>query len=64
MDPVVDTFGSLLNNVGALVTKTIDWIGDYAEAITDSPILVLSCVAVPLVGLGIRALSRLMSRKV
>lgn len=64
MDPVTDNFGNLLNWTGNLVTKVIDWMGDYADAIIDSPILVLGVVAVPLCGIGIGALARLLRRKV
>ena len=65
MDPVVVT-GSIeyyINAIDDLVTATVTWIGQFATKIASTPILVLSCVAVPLVGIGIRGLKRLMSSK-
>ena len=60
-DPVVTT--SILTDVGNLVTEAISWMGDFLAEITadESKILVTFVVAVPLVGLGIGLLKRLVS---
>lgn len=64
MDPVVlSPFEELIQKVGVFVTEAIDWVSDWAGAITSSNLLVLSCIAVPLAEFGIVALARLMRRK-
>ena len=55
---------ALISAVSSVVTAATGWVGDFATAITSSDLLVLSCVAVPLCGLGVGLLSRLMRRKV
>lgn len=51
----------ILDTAGQLVTKGIDWMGDFLSEITSdtSGILVTFVVAVPLVGLGVGLLKRL-----
>lgn len=51
----------ILETVGDLVTKGIDWMGDFLTEITNdtSGILITFVVAVPLVGLGVGLLKRL-----
>lgn len=61
----------LLTAVGSVVTAALGWVGDVAGAIVgtttvgdvttfDAPILVLFCVGIPLVGLGIGLLQRML----
>ena len=54
---------SLLETVGTFVTSAIGWMGDFLSAITANntggAVLTTFVVAVPLVGLGIGLLKRL-----
>lgn len=58
------TVGNLLDVVGQVVTKAVDWMGDITSAITGDALLTLAVVGVPLCGLGIGYLTRLLRRKV
>lgn len=49
----------LITSVSTVVTAAVGWVGDWVTEITATPLLVLFVVAVPLVGLGIGALNRL-----
>lgn len=60
MEPVAVTLASILSDVGSIVTAAISWIGDYIEAIAANPLLLLF-VIVPLVGLGIGLIKRMIS---
>lgn len=62
MEPV-SGMAAVITAVGTLVTGAIGWMGDFVEAITASgnEILMLGCVCVPLVGLGVGLLKRLIS---
>lgn len=57
------TVASLIASVGTVFTAAIGWVGDVATAISGSPILVLACVGVPLVGLGVGMFKRLLSTR-
>lgn len=54
---------SLITAVTSLVTAAVDWLSSWVGSITatGNEILLLFVVAVPLVGLGIGALKRLIS---
>lgn len=58
------TISSLLTNVGSVFTSVIGWVGTVASTIADQPILLLSCVGVPLCGIGIGMFKRLLSAQV
>lgn len=64
MEPATG-MASLVAAVSTLVTAAITWIGDYVSCITASgnELLLLCCVAVPLVGLGVGLVRRLISLK-
>lgn len=51
---------SILNDVGTVVTSAAGWITTYANKIVETPLL-MTFVAVPLVGLGVGLIRRLMS---
>ena len=55
---------SIITSVTSVVTAAIGWMGDYADAIAANDILVLGVVAVPLVGLGVGLLGRLLKKRV
>lgn len=56
---------SLISAVTSLVTAAVGWIGQYVGVITSegNEILLLCCVAVPLVGLGVGLVKRLITIK-
>lgn len=62
MEPATG-MAAIISAVGSLVTGAIGWMGDFVEAITASgnEILLIGCVCVPLVGLGVGLLKRLIS---
>lgn len=50
---------NIITAIGQLVSGAIDWTGDYLTMITGNDVLVLFCIALPLVGLGIGIIRRL-----
>ena len=60
--PTISALQSLLNNIGSIVASAIDWMGDYLELITTSGNeLLLVFTVIPLVGLGIGLVRRMIS---
>ena len=57
------TVASLLTSIGSVFTAAIGWVGKVAEAIAGEPILLISCVAIPLCGLGVGLFKRLLSAR-
>ena len=57
------TIASLIANAGTVFTSAIGWVGDVAETITGSPVLLLFCIAVPLCGIGVGMFKRLLSSR-
>lgn len=56
--------GDLLTATGQVVDKATDWMEAFANAITTNTLLILAVVAVPLVGLGVGLLARLLRKRV
>lgn len=54
---------TLLSNIGSVFTAAIGWVGSVASTIADQPILLLSCVGIPLCGLGVGMFKRLLSAR-
>lgn len=50
---------AILTAVGDLVTAAITWTSSYITMIAANDVLVLFCIALPLVGLGIGIIRRL-----
>ncbi|WP_368044132.1 hypothetical protein [Intestinimonas massiliensis (ex Afouda et al. 2020)] len=50
----------LLAAVTSVFTSAVGWVGTVATTITEEPVLLLFCVAVPLCGLGVGMFSRLL----
>lgn len=50
---------SILTNVGSLVTSAIGWVEEMVDVVVAQPVLTLFVIAVPLVGLGVGLLNRL-----
>lgn len=60
-DPV-STMADVITAISAVVTATVGWISDYMGAITATGNeLLLVFFAIPLVGLGIGAIKRLVA---
>ena len=53
----------LLTAVGSVFNEAIGWVGDVANTITGTPVLLMFCVAVPLCGLGVGMFKRLLSSR-
>lgn len=49
--------------ITSVFTSAIGWVGTVASTIADEPILLISCVAIPLCGLGVGMFKRLLSAK-
>ena len=54
---------ALITSITTVFTVAIGWVGTVASTIADEPILLLSCVAIPLCGLGVGMFKRLLSAK-
>lgn len=56
---MAETMGTVLTNIGSVVTEAISWMGEFLEPITSNPVLFLFVCGLPCVGLGIGVLNRL-----
>lgn len=63
MTPESVTLASVMTNVGSVFTTVIGWVGTVASTIASEPILLLTCVGVPLCGLGVGMFKRLLSTR-
>ena len=63
METAAVTVSSLLTSIGSVFTAAIGWVGTVASTIASEPILLISCVAIPLCGLGIGMFKRLLSAR-
>lgn len=50
---------AFLANIKSLVTAAIGWMGDFWAEISSDPILLTVVIGIPLIGLGIGLLTRL-----
>ena len=50
---------AVFSMISTLVTNAIGWMGDFADEIVSNNILALFVIAIPLVGLGVGLLKRL-----
>lgn len=57
------TVATLIGSVSTVFTAAIGWVGDVAATIAGQPILMLTCVGIPLCGLGVGMFKRLLSTK-
>lgn len=58
------TIATLMTSVGEVFTAALGWVGEIAGTIASEPILLLACVGIPLCGLGIGMIKRLLSSHV
>lgn len=61
MEPTVQTMGSLVEELGTVVTAVFGWVVEVAATITDTPILLLTTGFLVLGG-AIGIFGRLLSR--
>lgn len=54
---------TLLTSVTTVFTSAVGWVSTVATTITDTDVLLLFCVAVPLCGLGVGMFKRLLSAR-
>lgn len=57
------TISTLIESVGTVFTAAIGWVGTVASTIAGQPILLMTCVGIPLCGLGVGMFKRLLSTK-
>ena len=60
-ETTVTVMSTVLSSVGSVVTAAVGWLGDFADVIAENDIILLLAVAIPLVGLGIGLLKRMIS---
>ena len=53
----------LIASITSVFTAAIGWVGTVASTIAGQPILLISCVAIPLCGLGVGMFKRLLSAR-
>lgn len=53
----------IISAISSVFTAAIGWVGTVASTIGDQPILLISCMAIPLCGLGVGMFKRLLSAK-
>ena len=61
-DPV--TIATLLTSIGSVFTSCMTWVSTVTTTVTGSPLLLLSCVGVPLCGIGVGMFGRLIHNRV
>lgn len=54
----------ILTSIGSVFTAVMGWAGTVGTTITDTPLLLLSCVGVPLCGIGVGMFGRLIHSRV
>lgn len=54
---------ALITAISTVFTAAIGWVGTVASTIAAQPILLLSCVAIPMCGLGVGMFKRLLSAR-
>ena len=53
----------IISSIPSVFTSAIGWVGTVASTIAGQPILLISCVAIPLCGLGVGMFKRLLSTR-
>ena len=54
----------IIGDVSTVVTNSVSWMQDFATSITQHSLLLLGVIAIPMVGLGVGLLSRLLRKRV
>lgn len=50
---------AFLTDVGTFFTQAVDWLGDILDVIVGNPVLLVLCVAMPVIGFAVGLLNRL-----
>ncbi len=59
MQEAVVSVSGLVGDISTFFTEAITWVGDVAEVVSTEPLLIIMCIAVPVVGLGVGLLNRM-----
>lgn len=57
--PEVSTMEAILSSIGQVFTSAVGWMGELIDVIVAEPALMLTVICVPLVGIGVGLLGRL-----
>lgn len=60
MEPTTNAMQEVFTAVTSAVTQLITWMGTWLDAILENPVLLFFCIALPIVGIGIGILKRLL----
>ena len=63
MDGATVTVATLMTSAKDVFTSVVTMVGNTVDVIVDKPILLLACVGVPLCGIGVGMLKRLLSAR-
>lgn len=50
---------TFLSDIGTFFTQSITWLGDVLDVTVQNPALLVTCIAMPIVGFAVGLLSRL-----
>lgn len=50
---------AILTDIGTFFTQSITWLGDVLDVIVGNPVLLILCVAMPVIGFSVGLLNRL-----
>lgn len=50
---------TIITEIGTFFTQSVSWLGDVLDVITGSPVLLILCVAMPVIGFSVGLLNRL-----
>lgn len=53
------TMTTILTEIGTFFTQSITWLGDVLDVIVGNPVLLILCVAMPVIGFSVGLLNRL-----
>lgn len=60
MEETTVTVSSIMTEVSSGATSVLGMVGDVAGTIVSEPLLVITCIVLPLCGIGVGMLTRLM----
>lgn len=50
---------AVLTDIGTFFTQSVTWLGDILDVIVSNPVLLILCVAMPVIGFAVGLLNRL-----
>lgn len=53
------TMSAILTDIGTFFTQSVAWLGDILDVVTGNPVLLILCVAMPVIGFSVGLLNRL-----